>query len=183
MSLVYLRAYRCFVKNCIGHLLVWMHDHPRVVCFAQVLCQVQPHRRVTSGCIRRQAKSPALGETWSQKEWYHCRCIVWERTHEATTADRSCEGADDSEIEAAKAAPQLSSQHAPLLVRNQLRSCVSDGIQLVGARKRAASSAGMGSPLKAARESNSTDGTCTTSDIHCMLFGQIQSVQFVVPLD
>lgn len=122
-------------------------------------------------------------KTWAQQEFYRCRCIIWERTHEATTAHRSCEGADDSEVQAAKAVPQFSSQHAPLFVRNHLRSCVSDGIQLVGARKRAASSAGMGSPLKAARESSSLDGTCSASEIHSMLFGKVQSVQFIVPLD
>ena len=131
-----------------------------------------------TGCIIIVARS--ITETDVHIVCY--RCIIWERKHGVATAQQSCEGADDSEVEAPSAASRSHPQHAPLLVRNRTPSCMSDCIQLVGARKRAASTAGIGSPLKAARESSSLGGTCTVADLHEMLFGQVQSVQFAVPL-
>ena len=112
-----------------------------------------------------------------------CRCIIWERTTEASAGHLRCEGADDSEVEAPAAAPRSHPQHAPLLLCNPVPSSVSDGIRLVGARKRAASTVGVGSPLKAARESNGKGGNTMVSDIHNLLYGQVQTVQFAVPLN
>eukprot|EP00892_Ulva_mutabilis_P003857 jgi/Ulvmu1/1843/UM119_0062.1 len=113
------------------------------------------------------------------------RCVIWERNIEASAAHLRCEGADDSEVDAslAAAAPRSRPPHVSLLLCNQVPSSTAEGIQLVGARKRAASSVGVGSPLKAARESNGNSGKPTASDIHSILFGQVQSVQFVVPLN